>query len=164
MIEHVFRTMLSTQHEMTEKMKTKHGREALLFFQNFIAGNKGTHEDVLNKFWRKYFRSQSKATGIQKWRKLTSDPNTKSLPDFLADPNNSKNVPNEHAELLHKSGQIVYCTPTYPSSHRVNISSSPRKRHIRQNNCTSTAQNQINRLPASGTDGKNRSPRRWPQQ
>ena len=38
-------------------------------------------------FRRKYVKPESQATAKHKWHKLTFDPNTKSLPDFLEELN-----------------------------------------------------------------------------
>ena len=42
---------------------------------------------MLIVFRRKYVKPESQATAKHKWHKLTSDPNTKSLPDFLEELN-----------------------------------------------------------------------------
>ena len=42
-----------------------------------------TLDDVLIVFRRKYVKPESQATARHKWHKLTFDPKTKSLPDFL---------------------------------------------------------------------------------
>ena len=44
---------------------------------------KKTLDDVLIVFRRKYVKPESQATAKHKWHKLTFDPKTKSLPDFL---------------------------------------------------------------------------------
>ena len=49
--------------------------------------NKKTLDDVLLVFRRKYVKPESQATAKHKWHKLTFDPNTKSLPDFLEELN-----------------------------------------------------------------------------
>ena len=92
LFEDLFHTMLKMQPEMTEAMKINHfhahlRKEALQTFRNKIALNKKTLDDVLIVFRRKYVKSESQATAKHNWHKLTFDPNTKSLPDFLEEPN-----------------------------------------------------------------------------
>ena len=77
---------------MTEAMKINHfhahlRREALQTFRNISASNRKTLDDVLIVFRRKYVKQKSQATAKHKWHKLTFDPNTKSLPDFLEELN-----------------------------------------------------------------------------
>ena len=77
---------------MTEAMKINHfhahlRKEALQTFRNISALNKKALDDVLIVFRRKYVKPQSQATAKHKWHKLTFDPNTKSLPDFLEELN-----------------------------------------------------------------------------
>ena len=88
LFEDLFHTMLKMQPEMTEAMKFNHfhahlRKEALQTFRNISAANKKTLDDVLIVFRRKYVKPESQATAKHKWHKLTFDPNTKSLPDFL---------------------------------------------------------------------------------
>ena len=88
LFEDLFHTMLKMQPEMTEGMKINHfhahlRKEALQIFRNISALNKKTLDDVLIVFRRKYVKPESQATTKHKWHKLTFDPNTKSLPDFL---------------------------------------------------------------------------------
>ena len=88
LFEDLFHTMLKMQPEMTEAMKINHflahlRKEALQTFRNISALNKKTLDDVLIVFRRKYVKPESQATAKHKWHKLTFDPNTKSLPDFL---------------------------------------------------------------------------------
>ena len=90
--EDLFHTMLKMQPEMTEAMKINHfhshlRKEALQTFGNISASNKKTLDDVLIVFRRKYFKPESQATAKHKGHKLTFDPNTKSLPDFLEELN-----------------------------------------------------------------------------
>ena len=90
--EDLFHTMLKMQPEMTEAMKIKHfpghlRKKALQTFRNINALNKKTLDDVLIVFRRKHVKPQSQATAKHKWHKLTFDPNTKSLPDFLEELN-----------------------------------------------------------------------------
>ena len=92
LFEDLFHTMLKMQPEMTEAMKINHfhahlRREALQTFRNISASNKKTLGDVLIVFRRKYVKPESQATAKHKWHKLTFDPNTKSLPDFLEELN-----------------------------------------------------------------------------
>ena len=88
LFEDLFHTMLKMQPEMTEAMKINHfhahlRKEALPTFRNISASNKKTLDDVLIVFRRKNVKLESQATAKHKWHKLTFDPNTKSLPDFL---------------------------------------------------------------------------------
>ena len=92
LFEDLFHTMLKMQPEMTEAMKINHfhahlRKEALQTFRNINALNKKTLDDVLIVFRRKYVKPESQATAKHKWHKLTFDPNTKSLPDFLEELN-----------------------------------------------------------------------------
>ena len=73
---------------MTEVMKLNRfqahlRKEALQTFRNISASNKKTLDDVLIVFRRKYVKPESQATAKHNWHKLTFDPNTKSLSDFL---------------------------------------------------------------------------------
>ena len=90
LFEDLFHTMLKMQPEMTEAMKINHfhahlRKEAVQTFRNISALNKKTLDDVLIVFRRKYVKPESQATAKHKWHKLTFDPNTKSLSDFLED-------------------------------------------------------------------------------
>ena len=92
LFEDLFHTMLKMQPEMTEAMKINHfhdhlRKEALQKFRNISAVNRKTLDDVLIVFRRKYVKPESQATAKHKWHKLTFDPNTKSLPDFLEELN-----------------------------------------------------------------------------
>ena len=91
LFEDFFHTMLKMQPEMTEAMKIKlfmpiHAK-ALQTFKNLSASNKKTLDDVLIVVRRKYVKPESQATAKHKWHKLTFDPNTKSLIDFLEELN-----------------------------------------------------------------------------
>ena len=91
--EDLFHTMLKMQPEMTEAMKINHfhahlRKEALQTFRNISASNKKTLDDLLIVFRRKYVKRESQATAKHKWHKLTFDPNTISLSDFLEELNN----------------------------------------------------------------------------
>ena len=92
LFEDPIHTMLKMQPEMTEAMKINHfhahlRKEALQTFRNMSALNMKTLDDVLIVFRRKYVKPESQATAKHKWHKLTFDPNTKSLPDFLEELN-----------------------------------------------------------------------------
>ena len=92
LFEDLFHTMLKVQPEMTEAMKINQfhahlRKEAIQTFRNISALNKKTLDDVLIVFRRKYVKPESQATAKHKWHKLTFDPNTKSLPDFLEELN-----------------------------------------------------------------------------
>ena len=92
LFEDLFHTMLKMQPEMTEAIKINHfhahlRKEALQTLRNISAVNRQTLDDVLIVFRRKYVKPESQATAKHKWHKLTFDPNTKSLPDFLEELN-----------------------------------------------------------------------------
>ena len=92
LFEDLFHTMLKMQPEMTEAMKINHfhahlQKETLQTFRNISAINKKTLDDVLIVFRRNYVKPKSQATAKHEWHKLTFDPNTKSLPDFLEELN-----------------------------------------------------------------------------
>ena len=92
LFEDLFHTMFKMQPEMTEAMKINHfhahlRKEALQTIRNISASNKKTLDDVLIVFRRKYVKPESQATAKHKWHKLTFDPKTKSLPDFLEELN-----------------------------------------------------------------------------
>ena len=92
LFEDLFHTMLKMQPEMTEAIQINHfhanlRKEALQTFRNISALIKKTLDDVLIVFRRKYVKPESQATANHKWHKLTFDPNTKSLPDFLEELN-----------------------------------------------------------------------------
>ena len=94
LFEDLFLTMLKVQPEMTEAMKINQfhahlRKEALQTFRKISASNKETLDDVLIVFRRKYVKPESQATAKHKWHKLTFDPNTKSLPGFLEELNES---------------------------------------------------------------------------
>ena len=84
--------MLKMQPEMTEALKINHFHshlrgETLETFRIKNSDNKRALEDVLILFRRKYVRPQSQATVKHNWHNLSFDPNTKSLSDFLEEPN-----------------------------------------------------------------------------
>ena len=88
LFEDLFHTMLKMQTEITDAMKINHfhshlQKKALQTFRNISAINKKVLDDVLIVFRGKYVKPESQATAKHKWHKLTIDPNTKSLPDFL---------------------------------------------------------------------------------
>ena len=92
LFEDIFHTKLKMQPEITEAMKINHfhahlRNKALQRFRNISASNKKTLDDVLIVFRRKDVKPESQATAKHKWHKLTFDPNTKSLPDFLEELN-----------------------------------------------------------------------------
>ena len=66
-------------------------KKTLQTLENITAQSRKTLEDVLIVFRRKYVKPGSQATDKHKWHKLTFDPTTKSLTDFLR-------VLNEYAE------------------------------------------------------------------
>ena len=91
LFEDLFHTMLKMQPEMTEAMKINQfhahlRKEALQTFRNISTSNKKTL-DVLIVFRRLYVKPESQARAKHNWRKLTIDPNTKSLLDILEELN-----------------------------------------------------------------------------
>ena len=112
LFEDLFHTMLKMQPEMTEAMKINlfhaHLRnEALQTFRNISAANKKTLDDVLIVFRRKYVKPESQATAKHKWHKLTFDPITKSLPDFLEELNEcAERAFGDNAQ--HMIGSLLY--------------------------------------------------------
>ena len=94
LFEDLFHTMLEMQPEMTEAMKINHfhahrQKKALQTFKKMSASIKKTLDDVLIVFRRKYVKPESQATAKHKWHKLTFDPDTKSLRNFLEEFNES---------------------------------------------------------------------------
>ena len=92
LFEDLFHTMIKMQPAMTEQMKINHfhsllRKGALQTFRNTNSINRQTLEDVLVIFRRKYVKPESQATAKQKWHRLTFDPNTMKLPDFLEELN-----------------------------------------------------------------------------
>ena len=92
LFEDLFHAKLRMQAEMTNAMKVNHfhahlQKEALQTFRNMSASNKKTLDDALIVFRQKYVKPESQATAKHKWHKLTFDPKTKSLPDFLEELN-----------------------------------------------------------------------------
>ena len=88
LFEDLFQSMIKMQPEMTEQMKINHfhsllRKNALQTFRNINTANRQTLEDVLVIFRRKYVKPESQATAKHKWHRLTFDPNTMKLPDFL---------------------------------------------------------------------------------
>ena len=88
LFEDLSHTMLKMQPEMTEAIEIKQfhahlRQEPFQTFRNMSASNTKTLDDVLTVFRRKYVKPESQATAKHKWHKLTFDPNTKSVPNFL---------------------------------------------------------------------------------
>ena len=113
LFEDLIHTMLKMQPEMTEAMKINifhahlHYKQALQTFRNKSASNKKTPDDVLIVFRRKYVKPESQATAKHKWHKLTFDPNTKSLPDFLEELNEcAERAFGDNAQ--HMIGNLLY--------------------------------------------------------
>ena len=80
--------MLKMQPELTEAMEINHFqahlmKEALHRFRNINATNNRIVEDVLIVFRWKYVKFESRAAAEQKYQRLTIDPNTKCISDFL---------------------------------------------------------------------------------
>ena len=92
LFEDLFHTMIKMQPAMTEQMKINHfhsllRKGALQTFRNINSINRQTLEDVLVIFRRKYVKPESQATAKHKWHRLTFDPSTMKLPDFLEELN-----------------------------------------------------------------------------
>ena len=92
LFEDLFHTMIKMQPTMTEQMKINHfhsllRKGALQTFRNINSINRQTLEDVLVIFRRKYVKPESQATAKHKWHRLTFDPSTMKLPDFLEELN-----------------------------------------------------------------------------
>ena len=98
LFEDLFHTMIKMQPTMTEQMKINHfhsllRKGALQTFRNINLINRQTLEDVLVIFRRKYVKPESQATAKHKWHRLTFDPNTMKLPDFLEELNQAQKKP-----------------------------------------------------------------------
>ena len=92
LFEDLFHTMIKMQPTMTEQMKINHfhsllRKGALQTFRNINSINRQTLEDALVIFRRKYVKPESQATAKHKWHRLTFDPSTMKLPDFLEELN-----------------------------------------------------------------------------
>ena len=92
LFEDLFHSMIKMQPTMTEQMKINHfhsllRKGALQTFRNINSINRQTLEDVLVIFRRKYVKPESQATAKHKWHRLTFDPSTMKLPDFLEELN-----------------------------------------------------------------------------
>ena len=88
LFEDLFHTILKMQPEVNETKKINLfyaylRKEALQTFRNINATNKRALEDVLIIFPRKSVKLESPSTAEFKWHKLTFNPNTKSLSEFL---------------------------------------------------------------------------------
>ena len=125
LFEDLFHTMLKMQPEMTETMKINHfhahlRKEALETFRNISASNKKTLDDVLNVFRRKYVKPESQTTAKHKWHKLTFDPNTKSLPDFLEEFNEcAQRASGDNAQ--HMIDSLLYATLPHHLKRSLNL-------------------------------------------
>ena len=86
--ENLYQTLLKLQPKITEAMRNNHfhahlWKGALKNFRNISWSNGQFPDDVLIVFWQKYVKLDSQAPAKRKWHKLTIEPKTKSLPDFL---------------------------------------------------------------------------------
>ena len=86
----LFHTMIKKQLVMTEQMKINHFH----YYEGGIAdipehnsNKRQTLEHVLVIFRRKYVKPESQATAKHKWHRLTFNPSTMKLPDFLEELN-----------------------------------------------------------------------------
>ena len=106
LFEDLFHTMIKMQPAMTEQMKINHfhsllRKGALQTFRNINSINRQTLEDVLIIFRRKYVKPESQATAKHKWHRLTFDPNTMKLSDFLEELNQgAEKAFGEHAKSM----------------------------------------------------------------
>ena len=141
LFEDLFHTMLKMQPEMTEAMKINRfhahlRKEALQTFRNISALNKKTRDDVLIVFQRKYVKPESQATAKHKWLKLTFDPNTKSLPDFLEELNEcAKKAFGDNAQ--HMIDNLLYAKLPLHLKRSLNLAYLENGTHIRPSSCTS---------------------------
>ena len=90
LFEDFFHTMFRMQPETPDAMKINQFHAHLGKFAKFSkhqCNHQKNLEDVLIVFWRKYVKPESRETAKQKWHKLTFDPHTKSLSDFLEESN-----------------------------------------------------------------------------
>ena len=92
LFEDLFHTMLKMQPDMTEALKINHfhaqlRKEALQTIRNISATNMKTLDDVLIVFRRNYVKPESQAAAKHKRHKVTFDPNTRTLSDFLGELN-----------------------------------------------------------------------------
>ena len=100
---------------MTEATKINHfhanlRKEALQTFRNINASNTKTVDDVLIVFRRKDVKPESQATAKHKWHKLTIDPNTESLSDFLGELNDcAERTFGDNAQ--HMIDSLLYAKP-----------------------------------------------------
>ena len=92
LFEKLFHTIIKMQPAMTDQMKINQfhswlRKGALETFRNKNSINRQTLEDVLVIFRRKYVKPEPQATAKHKWHRLTFDPSTMKLPDFLEELN-----------------------------------------------------------------------------
>ena len=92
LFEDLFHTMIKMQPAMTEQIKINHfhsllRKGALQTFKNINSINCQNLDDVLVIFRSKYVKPESQATAKYKWHRLTFDPSTMKLPDFLEELN-----------------------------------------------------------------------------
>ena len=117
LFEDLFHTMIKMQPAMTEQMKFNHfhsllRKGALQTFRNINSINRQTLEDVLVLFRKKFVKPESQAATNHKWHRLTFDPNTMKLPDFLEDLNQgAENAFGENAKNMIDSLLYAKLTP-----------------------------------------------------
>ena len=92
LFEDLLHTMIKMHPAMTEQKKINHfysllPKRALQTFRNINSINRQTLEDVLVIFRRKYGKPEPQATSKHKWHRMTFDPSTMKLPDFLEELN-----------------------------------------------------------------------------
>ena len=105
LFEDLFLTMIKMQPAMTGQMKMNHflsllRKGALQTFRNKNSINRQALEDVLVIFRRKYVKPESQAMAKHKWHRLTFDPSTMKLPDFLEEINQGAEKAGENAKSM----------------------------------------------------------------
>ena len=81
---------------MTEKLKINHfhsllRKRALQALRNINSINRQTLDDLMAIFRKNYAKLESKATAKHKWHRLTFNPSTLKLSDFLGELNQGAN-------------------------------------------------------------------------
>ena len=168
LFEDLFHTMLKMQPEMTQAMKINHfhahlRKQALKSFRNISASNKKTLDDLLLVFRRKYVKPESQATAKHKWHKLTFDPNTKSLSDFLEELNQCAERAFDDNNQ-HMIDSLLYIATPFKTITQLSL---PGKWHIRPNCCPSRTRIRTQcfrkRWGAHNTPNDSRTPKRQPK-
>ena len=117
LFEELVHTMIKMQPAMIEQMKINHFHSLLRkvaskTFRKINSINCQTLEDVLVIFLKKYVKPESQATAKHKWHRLTFDPNTIKLSDFLEELNQgAENAFGENAKSMIDSLLYVKLPP-----------------------------------------------------